>query len=241
MADDIPDDDYLGPKNYSCLPKGLVSQIATSPSALCTVCAALDLRQYLDNTETLLIPETVPEPLGDRHAASLGTANEIFQRSDTCGFCQLVVWSLRKYDPEVFWHSRSHLPQDSSRLVSVVIRKSMVAHYRNNRNERQPVPGIEIGTDEVFGRPSGNHEKPTIRLLADDAHLLGQKPMYHGRLVGNHVSPSLIHSWIATCKSHHPVCEEARFATSQDKLLGPRGLTFIDTKKMCLTKVRHTY
>lgn len=240
MADDTPDDDYLGPKNYSCLPQGLVSQIATSPSALCTVCAALDLRQYFDNTETLLIPETAPEPLDDRHAASLGTAKEIFQRSATCGFCQLVVWSLRKYDPEVFWDSRSHLPQDSSRLVSVVIRKSTVADYRNNRNERQPVHGIEIGTDEVFGRPSGNWEKPTIRLLADDAHLLGLKPMYHGRLVGNHVSPSLIHSWIATCKSHHPVCEKARFVTSKDKLLGPRGLTFIDTKKMCLTKVRHT-
>ena len=230
MADDIPDDNYLGPKNYSCLPKGLVSQIATSPSALCTVCAALDLRQYFDNNETLLIPEI---------AASLGTAKEVFQRSATCGFCQLVVWSLRKYDPEVFWDSRSHLPQDSSRLVSVVIRKSMVAHYKNSRDERQPVHGIEIGTDEV-GWPSGNQGKPTIRLLADDAHLLGLKPMYHGRLVGNHVSPSLIHSWIATCKSHHPVCEKARFATSKNKLLGPRGLTFIDTKKMCLTKVRHT-
>ena len=225
MADDIPDDNYLGPKNYSCLPKGLVSQIATSPSALCTVCAALDLRQYFDNPETLLIPETAPEPLGDRHAASLGTAKEVFQWSATCGFCQLVVWSLRKYDPEVYGDSRSHLPQDSSRLVSVVIRKSMVAHY--------------IGTDEV-GWPSGNQGKPTIRLLADDAHLLGLKPMYHGRLVGNHVSPSLIHSWIATSKSHHPVCEKARFATSKNKLLGPSGLTFIDTKKMCLTKVRYT-
>ena len=240
VTDDTADDGYLGPKNCSCLPQGLVSQIATSPGDLCTVCAALDLRQYFDNSETRLIPENTAESLIDRHAAFLGTVQEIFQRSDTCDFCQLVAWSLRKYDREI-QDSQSRLPHDSSWLVSVVIRKSTIAHYRNIGNERQLVCGIEIGTDEVSGRPFEDQEKPAIRLLADDAHLLGLKPMYHGRLVGNHVSPSLIHSWIATCEHHHNVCENARYVVRRDRFFGARGLTFIDTKKMCLTKVRHNH
>ncbi|KAL8686223.1 MAG: hypothetical protein Q9218_007258 [Villophora microphyllina] len=73
-----------------------------------------------------------------------------------------------------------------------------------------------------------------IRLLANDAHLIGGKPLFHGRLVGNHVSTELLRTWIKTCMDHHAVCNQARNMWGKEHLAGPRSLRYIDTQKMCL-------
>ncbi|KAL8709262.1 MAG: hypothetical protein Q9220_006005 [cf. Caloplaca sp. 1 TL-2023] len=79
-----------------------------------------------------------------------------------------------------------------------------------------------------------------IRLLANDAHLLGQEPMYHGRVVGNHISPDLLRTWIMTCNDSHSLCKTIKHEWGLEHLTGPRSLRYVDTINMCL-RWRHWY
>lgn len=91
-----------------------------------------------------------------------------------------------------------------------------------------------------YGSRATEPDSAFIRLLANDAHLLGQKPMYHGRLIGNHVSPALLRTWLQTCNDHHKICTKIRDAWGLEHLAGPPSLRYIDTVDICL-RSRHWY
>ncbi|KAL8947902.1 MAG: hypothetical protein Q9222_005864 [Ikaeria aurantiellina] len=114
--------------------------------------------------------------------------------------------------------------------------------------ENQGDPGrIDVGCIIVYTDIDYSHDvrvrredRGHIRLLANDAHLLGQKPMYHGRVVGNHISPDLLRSWIMTCNDSHPLCQKIKHEWGLEHLTGPRSLRYVDTMNMCL-RWRHWY
>ena len=234
---------YLGSERYSYVPDGLSSRVASTPGSLCSTCATLDVSSLLVS------------PAGEEIAPSmLGTLQEVSRRSKECDFCYLVITALRTADPKALPRDgRKWLPRQCTSTTYVSAERA--GTYFDAENRRHDVYCIRVAVhgetnDDVA---TSNSSCALIRLLANDAHILNQRPMYHGRLsmqqygliflyadivtVGNHLSPSLLYQWIETCKKHHPVCSKVNYRYQWEQLIGPRALRLIDTSKMCISKV----
>ncbi|KAL8849140.1 MAG: hypothetical protein Q9221_005863 [Calogaya cf. arnoldii] len=187
MATVSANDRYLGSPKFSYYPEGLVSQIATSPGNLCAKCSLLDFPTYFS-----------PDALNKGHLSYddehlLGTFKDILAETDNCDFCQLVVDALK--------NGIALLGADDSQDVKIYLEKGWSGSYylgrdkalMQNSPEEVDVSCMVVYMDtplSIAGRRS-DWDRGFIRLLANDAHLLGQQSMYHGRIIGKHVPPDL--------------------------------------------------
>ncbi|KAL8691193.1 MAG: hypothetical protein Q9224_004232 [Gallowayella concinna] len=246
MTNTGPNDPYLGFSRFSYIPDGLVSHIATSPGLLCSLCSVLDFSSYLipgalpDSASSNRTTSQRDEVEGVYHDAYLGTYDEVTRRSLNCIFCQLVITASRNATTAL---QQESLSQDQ---YKVFLDSDIAGSYYNRASFDEPELESNSRVDvrcmkiSFAGRRTEQLPSAYIRLLANDAHCLGQKPMYHGRLVGNHVSPTLLRTWITTCKDHHTICNTIRDRWGLEHLAGPRSLRYIDTVNMCL-RPRHWY
>jgi hypothetical protein len=197
---------YLGPEKYSYVPDGLVSHVAPTPGQLCIRCSTLDIPGYfIDSPADDLIYDS-------EHM--LGSLDEIINKPD-CSFCELVVAALKARLPEVV-AGRFPLATLDNSPVRVYLGGSLAGSFYLasqfwgtpflGNKDKQSVYCITVYTNVIFPPAirTANRDRAFIRLLASDAHLLGQHPMYHGRLTGNHASPSLlyVHSTRSHCLVH---------------------------------------
>ena len=231
--------------NYSYVPEGLVSHTAVSPGELCAKCSTLDYPKYFTTP-----PSSTPDPVfDDQHL--LGTFDDILRKASSCEFCQLVIESLKNgstgLDRDVLlslWEGES---------VKVFLTNAWSGSYyrRGGKttestveevSERVDVGCMMVYTDFTIPGATTKDQpgKGFIRLLANDAHLLGQKPIYHGRIIGNHVSPDLLRKWIKAHGAYHTTCVDILNSWNVEHLAGPRSLRYIDTVNMRICW-RHWY
>ncbi|KAL8723622.1 MAG: hypothetical protein Q9181_007242 [Wetmoreana brouardii] len=236
---------YFGFSKFSYIPEGLVSHIASAPGQLCRTCSTLDFPSYFVARTSQQGEDLIYD---GEHA--LGTYDQILCKALTCEFCQLVVEALAngakgmdQMDPRFTVNRQS---------IKIYLNRSLAGIYRDrltipDDTDAEPSKPLHVGCMVVYSDlkyPEATRAKQRdrgfIRLLANDAHLLGEEPMYHGRIVGNHVSPNLLRTWIKTCENHHTFCNDIRSSWGLEHLAGPRSLRYIDTQKMRL-RYRHWY
>lgn len=255
MSEIIPDDPYLEYPRFSYAPEGLIVQIAPAPGQLCSNCNAIDFASYF--TENLDFERALSEVVspendveGTIHNTCLGTFDEVSRKALTCEFWQLVIKALTNKTTEL------HRPTTSPNGTQIYLDSVLVGSYFDRATASFDNPNgvaLEETSSEsskqvnvwcmkvsVYGSRATEPDSAFIRLLANDAHPLGQKPMYHGRLIGNHVSPALLRTWIKTCNDHHKICTKIRDTWGLEHLAGPRSPRYIDTVDMCL-RSRHWY
>ncbi|KAL8914137.1 MAG: hypothetical protein Q9172_007147 [Xanthocarpia lactea] len=250
MTNGEPNDPtYLGFPRFSYVPEGLISHIASSPGQLCSICSALAIASYFttggvtsgrDQSHKTLSRDDVD---GIIHDGCLGTYDEVSRRALTCDFCQLVIKALANTTPtELQRRSQNGSKVFLDSVLAGSYFKGAAASFGNvtgdaidqitARSSKQvQVRCISVSLD---GGSTTQRDSAFIRLLANDAHLLGQKPMYHGRLIGNHSSPALLRTWIQTCSNHHKICNRIRMKWGLEHLTGPRSLRYVDTVEMRL-------
>ena len=244
--DSAKDPLYFRHDKYSYVPDGLVAYIAPKPGPLCLRCSKLDIGSFF-------IPKPSAEPHRHDDLVVLGSVEDIRERSVICGFCQLVIEALMVRLPEGASLVSKNLSQSSregSKAISIIISSALAgSYYLGSNDPESPSPCAKVKQDVYCISISTTTQLPhtakidevqkdqgIIRLLANDAHCLQQKPMYHGRLIGNHLSPSLLWSWIKACRDHHTLCARIRFQWSLEELMGPRSLRYVDTVEMCLAR-----
>ncbi|KAL8850813.1 MAG: hypothetical protein Q9221_004227 [Calogaya cf. arnoldii] len=253
MVESMPDDPYLGCPKFSYVPEGLVAHIAPAPGQLCSKCNTIDFTSYFNtglDSERALQPVVLPDNEVDdtSHNTCLGTYDEVSRRALGCEFCQLVIKALAATTAKL--HRRGTLQHGAPVYLDSV----MSGTYYDRATASSAIPNeVALETTRIDSSKQVNvrcimvslyesratqPDSAFIRLLANDAHLLGQKPLYHGRLIGNHASPALLRTWIKTCNDHHKECTKIRFKWGLEHLAGPRSLRYIDTVDMCL-RSRH--
>ncbi|KAL8669639.1 MAG: hypothetical protein Q9168_005782 [Polycauliona sp. 1 TL-2023] len=170
---------------------------------------------------------------------SLDTIKDIVVRADGCDFCTLAVAALHCCN--------ASLDISASQDVTIYLYQTWSGSYSLRRDidlddpktkspEEGDVSCMVLFAETPRSNP-GRRDFQTvgiIRLLANDAHLLGQQPMLHGRIIGNHVAPDLLLKWIKRCNNHHTTCKQIRWDWGMENMVGPRALRYIDTKNMCL-------
>ena len=186
---------YLGPEKYSYVPDGLVSHVAPTPGPLCIRCSTLDIPGYF-----------IDSPADDFIYDSehlLGSLDEVLNKRD-CSFCELVVAALKARLPEVV-AGRVPLATLDNSPVRVYLGGFLAGSFYLasqfwstpflGNKDKQSVYCMMVYTNVIFAPATriADLDRAFIRLLANDARLLGQHPMYHGRLIGNHASPSLLY------------------------------------------------
>lgn len=217
MTSAAPNDRYLGCQKFSSFPEGLLPRIAPSPGPLCSKCSTLDYPGYFVTKAS----STANLVNDDKHF--LGTYRDISRKAINCDFCLLAIEAL-KNGTIVPGLDTSFLSVDS-RPLNVYIDSAWSGSYYLRREESPDDPGekqsehvdvrcIVVYTDAPIPGEvrRTDQDRAFIRLLANDAHILGQQPMYHGRIIGNHVSPGLLQTWIKTCNDHHQTCNKIRVA-----------------------------
>ena len=254
MADDkLNDPTYLGFPRFSSVPEGLISHIASWPGQLCSICDTLDIASYYTTGGPTLGRNLSHKTLlgddvdGTIHDSCLGTYGEVSRRALACDFCQLVIKALAnttatelqrrsQNGPKVFLDSvlaGSYFKGAAASFGNVT--GDAVDEITARSSKQVQVRCIRVSLD---GGSTTQRDNAFIRLLANDAHLLGQKPMYHGRLIGDHASPALLRTWIQTCSKHHKFCDKIRNSWGVEHLTKPRSLRYVDTVEMCL-RSRH--
>ena len=255
MSEIIPDDPYLGHTRFCYIPEGLIAQITPSPGQLCANCNTIDFASYFTTCLDLEKPQSEVISLESDvesvvHNTCLGTYDEISRKALTCEFCELVIKALGNKITEL--QRSTTFPNG----IQVYLDSVLAGYYFDRATPSSDSPnGIALeGTNSessnkvnvrcmkvsVYKNRAAQPDSAIIRLLANDAHLLKQKSIYHGRLIGNHVSPALLRTWIKTCNHHHKICAKIRDSWGLEHLAGPRSLRYIDTVDMCL-RSRHWY
>ena len=211
---------YPGPEQFSYVPEGIISLLAPTPGPLCLRCHQLDIPGlFID-------PPIECRKPGDE--LKLDRLENVLEKATRCDFCYLVVAALRARAPTMI---------SSKPSIDLYMKTTLAGSYYSANGRKLDVYCIAVYT---VGNPSLAYSSsyPLIRLLANDAHLLGQYPMYHGRVTGNHISPKLLWSWIHSCRDHHEQCKAIRQHWDWQRLTGPRSLTLVDPTNMCL--IRHS-
>lgn len=245
MTDTGQDNHHLGYPKYSYVPEGLVSHIAPSPGELCSKCSTLDYPSYF-TTNLSSKPDLI---FDDEYL--LGTYDEISRKASSCEFCQLVIEALINGTASLDRDALLSLLDGQS--VNVFLANAWSGSYYLRRDKApdgtnmEPLERVNVGcmmvyTDANLTNVASRKQQHSgfIRLLANDAHLLGQEPMYHGRVIGNHVSPDLLRKWIKAHDTCHETCINITNSWGVEHLAGPRSLRYIDTENMCL-RWRHWY
>ncbi|KAL8798106.1 MAG: hypothetical protein Q9182_006957 [Xanthomendoza sp. 2 TL-2023] len=217
-----------------------------SPGLLCPSCTLLDFPSYLipgarsGSSSSVRTTSQWDGNGGVYHDAYLGTYDEISRKALDCEFCQLVITASRNATTALRQENLSWHP------FKVFLDSHIAGTYYNRASfdeaDLESIEQVDVRCMKISFSGPRTEQPPCayIRLLANDAHYLGQKSMYHGRLVGNHVSPALLRTWITTCKDHHTICNSIRDKWGLEHLAGPRSLRYIDTVNMCL-RSRHWY
>lgn len=229
---------YSGSEIHSYVPDGLIAKIASTPGPLCLRCKRLDIPGFFLDVHPNEFSKLYEKDV-------LDTIKKILKRRSSCAFCSLVVAALRSRSPEILENLRSpntsSIVTESDDSPNIYLKPASAGSYQLNGHETQHVFCISLhvrqSTDGDDHEISGGSQG-VIRLLANDAHKIDQQPLYHGRIIGNHLSPSLLWSWIRSCKYHHPQCRKIRWLWDFEHLTGPRSLTLIDPISMCLMKAR---
>ncbi|MCJ1275526.1 hypothetical protein MMC21_003329 [Puttea exsequens] len=224
---------YPGVDRYFFVPGGIVASIAPYPEPLCARCRLLDFPGFfLDVVDD--------SSYSANEVQVLDTVDNVLQKSSSCGFCVLVIAALHARSLGTVSKDGSSRATVNGEGSTIYLRGAHAGQYHIDESGGHNVGCISVYTDLVSTKVHPNDTRSNqglIRLIANDAHLLGQQPLYHGRMIGNHLSPQLLWSWIKTCKDYHKRCAQARFQWDFERLTGPRSLTLIDPVKMCL--IRH--
>ena len=158
-----------------------------------------------------------------------------------CDFCCLIIAALDARLLLTSLEASDPITNSLSKSLKVYLQTVQAGAYPLESGKLEDVRAIAVYTNEDIGGGDEFRIKTNyalIRLLANDAHYLGQKPLYHGRIIGNHISPMLLWSWISPCRVRHTHCEKVRHRWGIEKLTGPRSLLLIDPINMCLRKRR---
>lgn len=239
MSNTPPNERYLGSPKFSYVPEGLIAHIAPSPGSLCSVCITLDYANHF----TAKASSTAKLHYDDNHL--LGTDEDISRKAINCDFCLLVIEALK--NGTTVLDLEASLSSADGHAVSIYLDNAWSGSYYLRRDQASDEPSIDppehvdvscmvVYTDTPLPNTvrSIDRDRGFIRLLANDAHLLNQQPMYHGRIIGNHVSRDLLQRWIKTCNVHHKTCGKIRNNWGMEHLAGPRSLRYIDTENMCI-------
>ncbi|KAI4126331.1 MAG: hypothetical protein LQ338_003808 [Usnochroma carphineum] len=226
-------------QTFSYVPEGLISHIAPSPGELCSKCSTLDYPSYFATN----LPRTPDLVFDNGHF--LGTYYEITRKASSCDFCRLVIEALKYTTASL--NREALLSLSTRQSVNVFLANAWSGSYYLRRDkaadstslespERVDVGCMMVYTDVTLPNAASRtqQDRGFIRLLANDAHLLGQEPMYHGRIIGNHVSPDLLRKWIKAHDLYHKTCIDISDSWGLEHLAGPRSLRYIDTENMCL-------
>ena len=227
------DPDSFKPLDYFYISDSVIAEVEPSAGPLCTRCSAINLFKILQE-----------DPIDDyrcKQDCCLGTVGQVLDKESTCGLCYLVIAALRASFPDVLRDDRqSRTPSLDTQLLRLFFTSALAGSYRSENGERKLVTCLAVYTNAASSpaecEAGGN--RAYIRLLGNDAHRIGEYPLYHGRIIGNRVSPDLLSRWINQCGtgfnvptyggSVHSVCDEAEIAYRLTQN-SPRSRIYIDT------------
>ncbi|OCL02861.1 HET-domain-containing protein [Glonium stellatum] len=194
---------------------------------LCSVCSRIDFASYFRHEIHKHINDS--DVLGaTEDAVCLGPLSEIYQKSQGCAFCDLVINALNSR-----W---SHLESPNS--LSNLATKCWIFSYccgdnsSSASNHQDKANYIRIATTIGIDPPAPAAD---IQLLGDDALKLGLSPLFHGRRVASPIfDMTLARKWLDICETHHgPFCETpGRQVKDRVPAPLPTHLLAIDLKEM---------
>ena len=227
------DPESLNPIDYFYDSDSVIAQIEPIAGPLCTRCSAINLFKILQE-----------DPIDDyscKQDYCLGTVGEVLDKESTCGLCYLVLAALRASFPNVLRDDRqSRSLSLDTQLLQLFFTSALAGSYRLEDGERKLVTCLAVYTNAASSPADceTGENRAYVRLLGNDAHRIGQYPLYHGRGIGNGVSPALLCRWINQCGtgfnvptyggSVHSVCDEAEIAYRLTQN-SPRSRIYIDT------------
>ncbi|KAL8696119.1 MAG: hypothetical protein Q9201_007816 [Fulgogasparrea decipioides] len=200
---------YLGFAKFSYVPEGIVSHMAPTPGQLCPRCSALDFPSYFAAQTSQQVENLIYD---EKHA--FGIYDEILCKALTCEFCQIVVEALangakgmEQMDPRFTVNRQS---------IKVYLNRSLAGIYHDclmvpDDTDAEPSKPLYVGCMVVYSdlkyreaARAKQRDRGFIRLLANDTHLLGEEPMYHGRIITqmNQIYSRAIATLIAAEGSH---------------------------------------
>ncbi|KAL9610725.1 MAG: hypothetical protein Q9167_004588 [Letrouitia subvulpina] len=213
---------YLGNDRYcNVVPEDILARTCPSPGPLCARCQQLDIRAYfLDGVaarDALLKEEHL-----------LDTLDCILSRSQSCHFCTLVVGALRARSPEAFQDAEASESEIKIQSNKVFLKGSFVGICEREFDESAPALNAQVVCCiALYLNQSGSKAAGLIRLLCNDAHLIGQHPLFHGRLIDKHIPLDLLFYWLKRCIEKHG-CGGANSNYNDNRLKAPRSLVLID-------------
>jgi Heterokaryon incompatibility protein (HET) len=174
---------------------------------LCQTCSNIDLKRLL----------TTPVP---DEKALLGTWQNIHQREQTCDFCGVLATAVR-HGP---LNARNKLTDD----IKLILKPNVtIMHHPKTDADVSKTFRLQILSEDY-------DDVGDVLLLDEDAHLIDQSAMGHGRLHSSTtINFALVRQWISECEQSHEKCKEvARFDRFGIKL--PRETMLIDVHSECL-------
>lgn len=185
---------------------------------LCDTCQRLDVRVFLTGSNSSLEHE-------------LGTWQAVQLRSATCQLCACVAAAVNNGPASV----KEQLQQSTELLIAPNAIGAL--HCRSRRSELpQRAFRLRLYTEEY-------EDAGDLFLHGDDAHIIGQPAMFHGRSVNpNQIDFNLVAAWIDECCDNHSECG----STLSQQALGitlPAESLLIDVHEQCLVTARadHRY
>ncbi|KAI4215897.1 MAG: hypothetical protein LQ351_001885 [Letrouitia transgressa] len=212
---------YLGNDRYCSVPEDILTRTCPVPGTLCARCQQLDIRAYFLDADAAR--ETLVE---EEHL--LDTFDNILNRSQSCHFCTLVVGALRARSPEVFQDAELSESETKIQSLRVFLKGSFVGICEREFDESAPALNAQlVCCIALYLDKSGSTAAGLIRLLCNDAHLIGQHPLFHGRLIDKHIPLDLLFYWLKRCIERHG-CGGADSLYNADRVKAPRSLVLID-------------
>ena len=196
------------------------ASVSPASTTLCTTCAAVNFKKILR------------DGLPEEEMVSLGSLQDIFEKSGHCAFCRLVAdliqrrWRLDEFpNTDVRQISCSLSARGCGTLVPNLDEKEEAHRLYIHASRPPDISGVLIAAKAALYLD--------IQLLEEDACQVARPKDLHGRRIKNQVDPHLIKRWIKLCeKAHGKACGSMWWKFGSENL--PGFVRMVDVTQMAL-------